>query len=785
MPRMGATAPTAGLSQRAISRRCAPRVFATGQTVTSRARLNTVVRGSCRRESNAMPRNILLIANDPADAKVIEDALTHADDCSFRVEWVTRCAEALERLADGLPRNRAEGAIAAVLVDLFLPDSCGIETFDRLFAAAAHVPILVLSASQDEATARMAVHRGAQDYLLKPRLDDYLLPKTLRSMVERAAIAEALFEEKERAQVTLNSIGDAVLSTDVDGRVTYLNTVAESLTGWSRAHAVGRPLEEVFRIIEATTRAGVQDPMALAIRKDKTVRLTPNCVLIRRDGAEIAIEDSAAPIHDRRGRVTGAVVVFRDVSMARALSAKTAHMAQHDSLTDLPNRPTFNDRLTQAIAQAHRHGHRLAVLYLDLDRFKHINDSLGHAIGDRMLQGVATRLLACVRSSDTVSRQGGDEFVILLPEVAQPHDAAPIAEKILLSLAAPYRIDLHDLRLTASLGIVVYPEDGADGETLMKNADVAMYSAKDSGRNSHRFFKPDMNLRALELHFVENELRDALERQEFVLHYQPQMDLESGTIVGVEALIRWQHPERGLVCPAHFIPIAEECGSIVPIGQWVLRQACRQARAWRKAGMPRMRIAVNISPAELRATHFAQRLDALLTETGLEPRDVELELTETLLMQDSVSTAAVLESLKDIGVRLALDDFGTGYASLSFLKRFPIDTLKIDRSFVRDISTDSNDAGIVSAVIGMGKSLQMRVVAEGVETADQLAFLRESKCPQGQGYYFSQPLDAHAFYRSVRGSTVAHTKGTEQQAPNECISAASVRGASEDLIQGQ
>ncbi len=527
-----------------------------------------------------------------------------------------------------------------------------------------------------------------------------------------------MFEEKDRAQVTLNSIGDAVLSTDVDGHVTYLNTVAESLTGWSRADAAGRPLEEVFRIIEATTRAAVHDPMALAIRTDKTVRLTANCALIRRDGAEIAIEDSAAPIHDRRGRVTGAVVVFRDVSKARALSLKTSHMAQHDSLTDLPNRATFNDRLAQAIAQAHRHGHRLAVLYLDLDRFKHINDSLGHAIGDRVLQCVATRLLDCVRSSDTVSRQGGDEFVVLLPEVAHPQDGALIADKILLSLGAPFRIDLHDLRLSASLGIVTYPEDGTDGDTLMKNADVAMYAAKDSGRNSHRFFKPDMNLRALEFHAVENDLRDALERQEFMLHFQPQIDLETGVIVGFEALIRWRHRRRGLVLPARFISIAEECGAIVPIGQWVLREACGQARAWRNEGLPPMRIAVNISAVELRARHFARRVGEILTQTEVEPRDLELELTETLLMQDSNSTAAVLEDLKDMGVRLALDDFGTGYASLSFLKRFPIDTLKIDQSFVRDITTDANDAGIVSAVIDMGKSLHMRVVAEGVENGD-------------------------------------------------------------------
>ena len=397
------------------------------------------------------------------------------------------------------------------------------------------------------------------------------------------------------------------------------------------------------------------------------------------------------------------------------------------------------------MALAHRHRRKLAVLFLDVDRFKHINDSLGHAIGDRLLQSVAQRLLACVRSSDTVSRQGGDEFVILLSEVTHAQDAAVSAEKILLALSTPHRIDQHDLHLTASIGIVTYPDDGTDAETLMKNADSAMYHAKDSGRNNYQFFKPDMNVRAVERQSLEDGLRHAMERQEFVLHYQPKMNLETGAIIGVEALIRWHHPQRGLVPPAQFIPIAEECGFIVPIGQWVLREACRQARAWQDAGLPPMRIAINISAVELRAKDFVAGVRAILTETGLEPRYLELELTETFLMQDSKSTAAVLQALKDMGVQLALDDFGTGYSSLSYLKRFPIDTLKIDQSFVRDLTTDADDASIVSAVISMGKSLHMRVVAEGVETREQLAFLQEQSCPEGQGYYFSRPVVAEEF----------------------------------------
>jgi diguanylate cyclase (GGDEF)-like protein len=433
------------------------------------------------------------------------------------------------------------------------------------------------------------------------------------------------------------------------------------------------------------------------------------------------------------------------VSKARALALRMSYLAQHDNLTDLPNRILLNDRLTQAMALARRHGRKLAVLFLDGDRFKNINDSLGHAIGDRLLQSVAQRLLDCVRRSDTVSRQGGDEFVILLSEVTHAQDAAVSAEKILVAMSAPHRIDQHDVHLTVSIGIVTYPDDGTDAETLVKNADFAMYDAKNNGRNNYQFFRPDMNVRAMERQSIESGLRDAMERGEFVLHYQPKMNLETGGIIGVEALIRWHHPQRGLVPPVQFIPVAEDCGFIVPIGRWVLHEACRQARAWQDSGLRPVRIAVNVSAVELRANDFVAGVNDVLTETGLDPRYLELELTETFLMQDSKSTVAVLQALKGMGVQLALDDFGTGYSSLSYLKRFPIDTLKIDRSFVRDLTTDADDASIVTAVISMGKSLHMGVVAEGVETREQLAFLQEQSCPEGQGYYFSRPVGAEEF----------------------------------------
>jgi diguanylate cyclase (GGDEF)-like protein/PAS domain S-box-containing protein len=696
-------------------------------------------------------QDILLVQNDSVEANEVRDALVNSSDGSFRVTLVRRCSEALNEL----PCADAQGSpgadrYAAVLVDLSLPDSSGIETFDRLFLAAPQIPILILAAAQDESIAKLAVQRGAQEYLLKGRLDAYSWPKAVTRMIERAANTEALFEQNERAQVTLNSIGDAVVSTDVAGRVTYLNVVAESLTGWSQIEAAGHPLEDVFRIIDGTTRAEARNPMEFAIRENKTVSLTPNCVLIRRDGAESPIEDSAAPIHDRHGQVTGAVMVFHDVTAARATTLRMVYLAQHDSLTDLPNRILFNDRLTEAMALASRYRRQLAVLFLDVDRFKHVNDSLGHEIGDRLLQSIAQRLLSCVRASDTVSRQGGDEFVILLSELTHAQDASVCADKILETLRTPHRIDELDVQVTASIGIVTYPDDGADCETLMKHADFAMYHAKDNGRDNRQFFKRDLNLRAEKRQSLEDSMRHALERQEFAVHYQPKVNLQNGEIVGVEALIRWLHPELGLVSPAKFIPIAEECGLMVPIGRWMLGQACHQAQAWQEIGLAPIRIAVNISAAELRATDFLRGVGVILAETGLDPHLLEFELTETFMVQDSTAMLAVLRDLKRLGIKLALDDFGTGYSSLNHLKRFPIDTLKIDRSFVRTVTTNADDASIVCAVISMGKNLHMRVVAEGVETREQLAFLQDHECPFGQGYYFSKPLTGQACIRLLR-----------------------------------
>lgn len=563
------------------------------------------------------------------------------------------------------------------------------------------------------------------------------------------AAEEALFEEKERAQVTLNSIGDAVLTTNLPGHVTYMNVVAEAMTGWTREQALGRPLAEVFMIVDGVSREPAPNPALRAIRENRTVGLARDSVLVRRDGGEASIEDSAAPIHNRLGEVTGAVIVFHDVSESRAMASKMAHQAQHDFLTGLPNRALLTERLARAIGQAERHRKMVGLLFIDLDYFKHINDSLGHAVGDLLLQNVAERLMLCVRGTDTVCRQGGDEFVILLAEIEQPRDAAPIAEKLLSIFATPSVIGGHELHVTPSIGISIYPDDGKDVDSLMKNADTAMYFAKASGRNNYQFFTDEMNTRAVHRLCVEGNLRRALKQDEFELYYQPKIELASGAMIGCEALIRWKDPELGMIYPNQFVPIAEECGLIVPIGSWVLRQACRQVRAWQVAGLMAVPVAVNISAVEFRDKRFLAGVEATLKETGMLPGLLELELTESILMHDAESSVAVLEALQAMGIAIAIDDFGTGYSSLSYLKRFPIQTLKIDQSFIRDVVTDSDDASIVGAMVGMGRNLKQQVVAEGVETAEQLAFLRHLACDQGQGFLFGHPLPADEFARRL------------------------------------
>ncbi|HSD95552.1 MAG TPA: EAL domain-containing protein, partial [Sulfuricaulis sp.] len=458
---------------------------------------------------------------------------------------------------------------------------------------------------------------------------------------------------------------------------------------------------------------------------------------IRLDGTPFDAEVSLNAIELRGERYIQAIV--RDVTERMQAQQRLQYLAHHDALTDLPNRALFHERLEHALRRARWTQRPLAVLFLDLDRFKNINDTLGHDIGDSALRVASERLKECVREGDTVARLGGDEFTVLLEDIANADDVPAIAQKIVDALSRPFSVNNREFVITTSIGVSLYPGDGEDSQKLLRNADTAMYRAKDLGRNKYQFYSSEMSAKALEKFMLETSLRHALEREEFLLHYQPQVNLATGLITGVEALLRWQHPDLGLVSPFQFIPVAEETGLMKSIDKWVLQTACDRARRWKSSGMPPLSMTVNLSGASFSEPNLVDMVARALHQAGLSPEILELEITENVIMQNAPATVDMLQALNRMGIRLAVDDFGAGHSSLSYLKRFPIDTLKIDQSFVRDVTTDPDDASIVTAIIAMAHGLQLKVIADGVETPDQLVFLRNHGCDGMQGYLFSRP----------------------------------------------
>jgi diguanylate cyclase (GGDEF)-like protein/PAS domain S-box-containing protein len=580
-----------------------------------------------------------------------------------------------------------------------------------------------------------ALHDPAADFLL-------LFKSNKAALDDTTQLAMKLREEKEWAQVTLGSIGDGVIATSIEGRVTYMNQVAEQMVGLSQYKAKGQLLEQVLKLVDEISQHSHADFLRQALKDKRSVAMPSPAMLLQTNGAPCVIEGMLTPIQGGQAGTIGMVIVFHDISDRQHLIRQLEFQSTHDHLTHLPNRLLLCDRIVQAIAQARRHIEQVALLFLDLDRFKTINDSLGHQVGDQLLKLVAERLSSVIRETDTVCRLGGDEFVLLVAEIEQHEFISQVAEKVLNVLRAPFHVSGYVLSISASIGISLYPDDAADVDVLLKHADLAMYQAKSRGRNNFQFFDATMDLRAARRLSLESSLRAALEREELQLYYQPKLDLISHRVVGFEALIRWHSHEHGAVPPDRFIPIAEETGLIMPIGEWVIDETCRQIAQWRAEGYDDMPVAINISLIQLTRTDLENTLVGHLHKHGIPSRLIELEFTESVLLQDFETAMDALQSLRRLGFTLTIDDFGVGYSSLNYLNRFPINVLKIDRSFVTSACEDQDAAIIVQAVVNLSHDLKLSVIAEGCETVEQLDYLKRIACDQVQGYLISRPMPA-------------------------------------------
>ncbi len=540
-----------------------------------------------------------------------------------------------------------------------------------------------------------------------------------------------------QSAIVFENTADGVIITDADNNIIDVNRAFTEITGYRREEVLGKNP----RILRSQ-RHDEKFYQALWNSLNTTGKWRGEIWNRRKDGSIYPEWLTISNVHEEGGKLTNYVAVFADISAVKHSQEQMEYLAHHDALTGLPNRLLFNDRLSHALNHAQRNRLMLAVTFLDLDRFKNINDSLGHQAGDALLKQVAKVLVRSVRQEDTVARIGGDEFILILENIHEAKDAMIAAEKLMLALNEPFKLEGQEIHVAASMGISLYPRDGKDASTLLRNADAAMYRAKEGGRNGYQFYTRELTQNAIERVFMENNLRRALEQDELTLFYQPQIDLHTGRIIGIEALVRWQHPELGIVSPAKFIPVAEDCGLIHSVGDWVLQTACTQAACWLKKGLSFGHIAVNVAGRQLQRGGIVNTVRTALKESGLPLSMLELEVTENFIMREAEHAINQLEALRELGVVLAIDDFGTGYSSLSYLKRLPINKLKIDQSFVRDIPEDPNDIAISNAVIALGQSLQMTVIAEGVETSEQVEFLKEAGCHEAQGYFYSMPLSS-------------------------------------------
>lgn len=668
---------------------------------------------------------------------------------------------------------------ALILLDVMMPDMDGYETLRRLRGnhGTRDIPVIFLTALGDVQDVAQGLRLGAADYIAKPFQSDVLLAR-VRTQIDariardwlkeqnafleievarRVAEARRIEEEAERTRAALShqrelilaSAAEGIFGVNTEGVIDFANPAAESLLGYERGGLLGRKAHDVFSESSGGPYRCEECPVRISCESGVEIR-GKEATFRRGDGSLVTLELSCTPI-DENGRVAGAVVTLQDVSEHRRYLEQLERKSNFDDLTGLPNRNLLNDRLAHAIERSRKEGGTVAVLMLSFDRFEGINEALGHAASDRVLREVAERLGQCTRKMDTLAHAERGEFV-LVAESTVTELVSRFVQPLLALMTKPFEIDGRELFMTGSIGIAVYPRDGENGETLLKNAAAAMYRAKAEGGNRFHFYTTEMNVRLLERLDMENGLRRAIERGELVVHYQPQLSLRTGEIIGVEALVRWQHSERGLVMPGEFISLAEESGLIVPLGEWVLLTACRQNKAWQDAGLPRIKVGVNLSAKQFSAQDMVHLAGTILEKTGLDPNYLELELTESAVMADAEAFVKATEQLKGLSITLSIDDFGTGFSSLSYLKRFSVDRLKIDQSFVREITNDPNSAAIALAIISLSHGLKMLCIAEGVETEAQLNFLRLRDCDEMQGFYFSKALPAEEFEALLRES---------------------------------
>jgi diguanylate cyclase (GGDEF)-like protein/PAS domain S-box-containing protein len=688
----------------------------------------------------------VLIADDDTAARLlVREALEQA---GFSVVEAENGAQALSAFAEHNPE--------VVLLDVVMPEMDGFRACAeiRRLPGGANVPILMLTGLDDLESINKAYEAGATDFASKP-INWLVLSHRVRYMLRMGRVFNEALTSKVRLSAAQRIARLGNWELDVGSGNWHWSDELYRLFGYE-PNAVEPAQELLLARIHPEDRQSVQQTFANALCEqgfhdanyrillpDGTIRyLYGQCETVLADDARATL------------RLAGTI---QDISERKQAQDQIAFLENYDRLTSLPNRILFNDRLEYAIKLAKRQKHILALVVLGLDRFKRINDTLGHGVGDQLLQAVAQRILACIRETDAMTRGGpqpldnmlarlgGDVFILLLPGINHVDNAVKISRRVLDVLSQAFHAGEQEVFITASIGISIYPDNGVDRETLLKNADAAMYHTKDAGGSNYQFYDKSMNAAALERLALENSLQKALERNELVLFYQPQVDIHTGAILGAEALIRWRHPELGMVAPDKFIPLAEETGLIVPIGEWVVRTACAQNQAWQASGYPPLRMAVNLSGRQFRQENLTELVESAIRSAGMDPRYLEVEITESIVMQNAEAAVNTLRALKGKGLHIALDDFGTGYSSLSYLKRFPIDVLKIDRSFIRDIATNPDDASITSAIIAMARSLDLDTVAEGVETEQQLVFLRQQGCRVVQGYYFSKPVPAGEF----------------------------------------